>query len=108
MKNDTNPPVKLSSLEETILAMLMASGSEMFGLELVEKSNGLLARGSIYVTLARMAEKGLVESRTEARPKEASGIPRRLYRVTGAGKYAVKEYRRLKASVLGSLEWSPS
>lgn len=56
----------------------------MYGLELVEASEGALKRGTVYVTLGRMQEKGFVESRPE-RPAGASGLPRRLYRPTGLG-----------------------
>ena len=44
-----------------------------------------LKRGSVYVILARMEEKGFVESRQEARPAKAGGVPRRIYRATGYG-----------------------
>lgn len=108
MENDNETAVKLTGLEETILQLLLAHRSEMFGLELVEKSNGLLARGSVYVTLSRMADKGLVASRTEDRPKEMSGIPRRLYRPTGLGEYALKERQRARSGALRPLGWSPA
>ena len=55
----------------------------MFGLAMVQGSGGRLKRGTIYVTLGRMQEKGLVESRQEALPPGGIGLPRRLYRPTG-------------------------
>jgi DNA-binding PadR family transcriptional regulator len=57
----------------------------MFGLELVDKSDGALKRGTVYVTLGRMEDKGLVGSRTEARSEGAIGLPRRLYHATSYG-----------------------
>lgn len=74
----------LSAKEMLILNMLI-TGGELYGLQLVEESKGHLKRGTVYVTLDRMEDKGYVESRTEsARPGEP-GLPRRLYRATGFG-----------------------
>ena len=68
------------------LVMELLRGRERYGLELVDKSNGALKRGSVYVILARMEEKGFVESRQEERSPGVSGLPRRLYRATPYGR----------------------
>lgn len=73
----------LSNLEYKILDLLRA-GQECYGLKLVKESNGALKRGSIYVTLSRMERKGYIESRQEVTPS-VSGMPRRLYKVSGLG-----------------------
>lgn len=73
---------RLSPKEAEILRLLIANG-DMYGLELVAASP-LLKAGTIYVTLGRMADKGFVESRTE-KVDGAPGLPRRLFKVTGAG-----------------------
>ena len=75
---------KLSTKEFKILELLIAKG-EMFGLEMVESSEGELKRGTIYVTLQRMDDKGYIESREEPRQIPEIGIPRRKYRATGLG-----------------------
>lgn len=67
------------------LVMELLRGSECYGLELVDASGGTLKRGSVYVILARMEEKGFIESRQEERQPGASGLPRRLYRATSYG-----------------------
>jgi PadR family transcriptional regulator, regulatory protein PadR len=87
MQNQDFP--KLSNKEFAILELLI-SNNEMFGLEMVEASEGLLKRGTIYVTLQRMAEKGLVESREEPRPEGEIGIARRIYKATGLGNRVFK------------------
>jgi DNA-binding PadR family transcriptional regulator len=74
---------RLSSKEAEILEALR--GQEMFGLQLVQASQGKLKRGTVYVTLGRMQEKGFVESRLEERQAGAIGLPRRLYRATAFG-----------------------
>src|ERR671912_917407 len=68
------------------LVMELLRGRERYGLELVDASGGSLKRGSVYVTLARMEEKGFVESRQEERESGTSGLPRRLYRATPYGR----------------------
>ena len=74
---------RLSSTECLILELL--AGEEMFGLQLVEQSKGSLKRGTVYVTLGRMQDKGYVESWTAEQPAGAIGLPRRLYRPTAYG-----------------------
>lgn len=67
------------------LVMDLLRRRERYGLELVDASHGALKRGSVYVTLARMEEKGFIESRQEERTPGTSGLPRRLYRATPYG-----------------------
>jgi DNA-binding PadR family transcriptional regulator len=73
---------KLASTERLIIELL-AHHQELFGLQMVELSGGRLKRGTVYVTLGRMHEKGYLESRQEPLPEGAIGLPRRLYRPTG-------------------------
>ena len=61
---------------ESLVMDLLRSG-DRYGLELVDASDGALKRGSVYVILARMEEKGFVDSWQEQRPEGASGVPRR-------------------------------
>lgn len=74
---------RLSDIEIIILQMLTAE-SRMFGLDMVRKSEGSLKRGTVYVTLQRMEEKGLVSSEREEISTE-SVIPRKFYKATRAG-----------------------
>jgi len=73
---------RLSATERLILELL-STETEMFGLQMVESSEGRLKRGTVYVTLGRMQEKGYLETRQEETPIGNLGIPRRLYRATG-------------------------
>lgn len=80
-------PPQLPSMSRTeSLVMELLRGRERYGLELVDASRGTLKRGSVYVTLARMEEKGFVDSKQEERPPGTSGLPRRLYRATPYGR----------------------
>jgi DNA-binding PadR family transcriptional regulator len=58
----------------------------MYGLELVAQSRRQLKRGTVYVTLGRMEEKGYLTSRLEAAPPSIGGMPRRIYEPTAAGR----------------------
>lgn len=75
----------LSGKEMVILELLLG-GHEMYGLELVGASRRRLKRGTVYVTLQRMEEKGYVRSRLEARSEDTAGLPRRLYETTATGR----------------------
>ena len=87
----------ISATESLILDLL--EPSERFGLELVETSGGRLKRGSIYVTLGRMQDKGFVESRQEERVPGAIGLPRRLYHATAYGLKVRDAYRLLREAL---------
>lgn len=78
---------RLPSMSPTeSLVMELLRGRERYGLELVDASRGTLKRGSVYVILARMEEKGFVDSKQEERSPGSSGLPRRLYRATPYGR----------------------
>lgn len=90
---------RLSGKEHLILEMLAASSSrECYGLELVGISGGSLVRGTVFVTLNRMEEKGLIVSRQEAPGPGVRGIPRRLYRMTGHGARRLGAHRQVIAA----------
>jgi DNA-binding PadR family transcriptional regulator len=83
---------KFSAAERLILELLVQKG-ELFGLQMVEQSAGRLKRGTVYVTLGRMQEKGYLESRQEPLPEGAIGLPRRLYRPTGYALRVLQTWR---------------
>ncbi|MEZ4447674.1 MAG: helix-turn-helix transcriptional regulator [Polyangiaceae bacterium] len=87
---DAPPP--LSPTEALVLDMLIARG-EMYGLAIADDSDGAIPRGTVYVTLARMVQKGFVESKAEARGPETRGMPRKLYNATGIGRRALDAKR---------------
>lgn len=80
---DDMSDLPIFSAAERLIVELLAAHDELFGLRMVELSGGRLKRGTVYVTLGRMTEKGYLESRQEPLPEGAIGLPRRLYRPTG-------------------------
>ena len=84
------PRVLTLSAKESVILQLLVRHDQAYGLELVSASRGRLKRGTVYVTLGRMEEKGYITSRLEDAPPEAGGLPRRIYtpnraRAAGAG-----------------------
>jgi DNA-binding PadR family transcriptional regulator len=86
MPNSQIPSIPTKELR--VLDLLAAKSSPAYGLELVRRSKGDLPRGSVYVLLDRLEEKGLVESWQEDQPDEHAGLPRRLYKITASGQRA--------------------
>jgi DNA-binding PadR family transcriptional regulator len=78
--------------KERLILELLAGEGPMFGLQLVEHSDGALKRGTVYVTLGRMEEKGLVESQQEPLPPGGIGLPRRIYRPTAFGERMLRAW----------------
>lgn len=59
-----------------------------------------LLPGTLYVTLARMLESGLIEEARPPRGDESGGPPRRHYRVTARGRLAAQaETERMRRLV---------
>lgn len=80
-----------SPLEALVLHGILQEGSA-YGLELVEKLD--LKRGSVYVLLQRLEEKGLVFSQSETNPDPKVNKHRRYYWATPHGQ---KFFEALKA-----------
>lgn len=96
------------SRKEVLVFELLLSNEEMFGLEMVEASEGGLKRGTIYVTLQRMADKGYVESREEPRTMPEIGIPRRKYKATGLGERVFRANAKALEFFNANLVWRES
>lgn len=75
----------LSGNERLVLELLAAKQDRMYGLELVAASAGRLKRGTVYVLLGRMQQKGYVEAEAEKFEDDSGLVPRRMYRATGLG-----------------------
>ena len=81
---------RLSKLEVRIIDLLLAKPREgMYGAAIVAHG---VAEGSVYTTLGRMVDKGFVESYRQTRQ---GGPPRRYFRLTPSGTYAIAVHRKL-------------
>jgi DNA-binding PadR family transcriptional regulator len=83
----------LPSAKEALVLSLLAEQGTQYGLELVERSGGRLKRGTVYVTLGRMQDKGLVQVLVDANPEGHPGMPRPRYRITASGERALRACR---------------
>ncbi|WP_167480844.1 PadR family transcriptional regulator [Mesorhizobium waimense] len=88
---------RVSRVEFEILSLLRSK--EMYGLEMVKESS-ILKRGTVYVTLERMADKGYVKSREAERAPHESGMPRRIYSISGLGQRALAAAQAAAAAYL--------
>jgi DNA-binding PadR family transcriptional regulator len=97
-RNNSNTKIAIHlpsfSRKEVLILEMLLDGRELYGLELVNASNGNLKRGTVYVTLQRLQESGMVTSRQEPRSAPEIGIPRRLYKITGYGERAFQGYQK--------------
>lgn len=85
----------LPSTKEVLILSLLTERYSLYGLELVALSENRLKRGTVYVTLSRMQEKGLIRATEDRRPKEHAGLPRPQYRITAAGERALFAHQSL-------------
>lgn len=91
--------MNVTKTEALVLQQLAsAAGSELYGLEMVNASDGNLKMGSIYVILDRLHSKGFVESRREELPPDAQRPPRRLYKITGTGARVLHAYEAMQTA----------
>jgi DNA-binding PadR family transcriptional regulator len=80
-KGDQLP--RLSDTEFLIMSLLAEqSQRETYGLDLIEKSHGQLKKGTVYVLLGRLEQKGFIEGRFEI---VGDAVPRKVYKPTGHG-----------------------
>ena len=80
------PRMLTLSPKESLILELLTEPAELYGLQLVAASKRKLKRGTVYVTLGRMEEKGYITSRLEDAPADVGGMPRRLYQPTALGR----------------------
>jgi len=83
------------SNKEAVILSLLERERELYGLQLVDLSGGALKRGTVYVTLGRMEEKGLVSSHREDKPPAGGGLPRPLYKLTASGRAVLSAQQQL-------------
>jgi PadR family transcriptional regulator PadR len=85
--------MRRGTLQYCVLALL--ASEELYGFDLVRRLadvDGMVtSEGTIYPLLSRLRRDGLVETSWQESP---AGPPRRYYRLTGAGRAALDDFRR--------------
>ena len=92
----------LSSTEMLIMQMLVSAPKGMYGLELVRESDGKVKRGTVYVLLARLEDKGFVIAKDVAPPRNAGGLARPVYRITALGQRTLGAHEAFHAALEGA------
>jgi DNA-binding PadR family transcriptional regulator len=91
----------LGGFELLVLLALIRLGDEAYGVpisEAIEESSGKeVAMGSVYITLERLENKGLVTSRLGEPTPERGGRAKTYFRVTAKG---LREARRAQRTLV--------
>jgi len=109
-KKSSTEILTLSKMEEEILSVL--TGRELYGLQIIDafrdasEGHRSIGVGSLYPTLSRLEEKGLILSWMEARPEDDKGGARRKYfKVTQQGVMALAAAEQFRRKLF---EWRPA
>ena len=85
----------LGELEQVVTLAVLRVGDEAYGVPVlaeIERQTGrTLTLATVYKTLSRLEEKGLVRSRTGEPTPLRGGRRKRYYAVTGGGRRALRE-----------------
>src|ERR1700747_2949046 len=88
----------LGTFDLMILLALMRLGDAAYGVpisrEIEKTSGGVVALATLYATLTRLEEKGLVSSRLGEPTAERGGRAKRYFRVTAKGLREVRRAQR--------------
>lgn len=98
----------LGKLEQLVLLAVLRLRSNARAKDirtlLAEETGHSFPRGSIYASLDRLTQKGLLTWETEESTPERGGIPRRRFRVTDEGLAAVRAAREMDLAMSAGLE----
>lgn len=105
----------LGEFEALVLLAALRLGHEAYGLsitnEIVETARRPAVRASVYVTLRRLEQRGLISTRREPSESASGGKPRRLVRVEPRGIALLRTTRasleRMWSGLEGVLEEAP-
>ena len=89
------PSNYIGEFEELVLLAILSQGDNAYGVTireaLEEATNRSITIGSLYTTLSRLEEKGLVESWTGEPTAERGGRAKRHYKVKGSAQTLLRQ-----------------
>ena len=98
----------LGEFEQMLLLTVMRLEDEAYGVRLMKELESRVgrsvSRGSVYVTLDRLEEKGWIESEHSPPRPERGGRPRRIVRVTREGVAVLRKSRAALLNLWDGLE----
>ena len=93
-----SPVPPLGELEQLVLLAIIRLGDDAYGVtvrrEIERRAGRAVSLGSVYSTLMRLEEKGLVDSRVGEPTPERGGRRKRHYTILAAGRRAVAQSLR--------------
>ena len=102
------PVVLLGEFEQLVLLAVLRAGDDAYGTRILHELRGSggrrVSRGALYVTLARLEEKGLLLGRAGEAGPARGGRPRRYVRVSAAGLRALRASRATLLRLWAGLE----
>jgi DNA-binding PadR family transcriptional regulator len=97
----------LGEFEQVVLLAVARLGREAYGMriraEIEQRGDRKATIGAVYATLERLQAIGYVRQIESAGGSERSGLARRFYSLTPAGKGALEEARDLQARMWAGL-----
>ncbi len=94
---------KLGGLEQMVLLAVWRVGDEAYGLSVRDELEATIGRrhsvSTIYLTLSRLADKGLLEDRLGTPDPEPGGRAKRFFHLTEAGREALMRERETMESL---------
>lgn len=101
----------LGEFEQVVLLAVARLGADAYGMRIrseIETRAGRRASiGAVYATLERLVAKGFARQADAAGGAERSGLARRFYTITPAGKSALEDARDLQARMWAGLKIRP-
>ena len=101
----------LGEFEQVVLLAVARLDADAYGMRIREEIEQRAGRqasiGAVYATLERLASKNFVREGEVPGGAERSGLARRFYRITPAGKAALENARDLQARMWAGLTIRP-
>jgi DNA-binding PadR family transcriptional regulator len=102
------PPLYLGEFEQLVILAILRLGGDAHGVgigrELEAQAGRVVSRGSLYTTLDRLEQKGVVRWRVAPGGDERGRLPRRIYAVTARGLASVRAAQRVLRRMTAGLD----
>ena len=97
----------IGEFEELVLLAILSQGEKAYGVTireaLEEATNRSITIGSLYTTLSRLEEKGLVQSWVGEPTAERGGRAKRHYRVKGSAQSLLQEVQAARQRLMNAV-----
>jgi len=86
-------PIRLGEFEQLVLLALIHLGNDAYGVtvrrEITRRTGRATSFGTVYATLARLEEKGLISSRLGDATPQRGGRRKKYFRILAPGRLAL-------------------